>query len=466
MKNLLFAAFGQNYISGMKNSVKGRLFFQLITAVSIMCMLMQSTIKAKNYSLSAGPVGFATVNGTTTGGGNATPETVKTYIQLKNAVSDSIPRVIIVSGTIRTTDGDGYGLPIGSNKTIMGENTSSKIYGGFSIKNSHNVIIRNLNFNGSFPNPGPGDCIAVNNSHHVWIDHVSIWDADDGNLDITRESNYCTVSWCKFFYTNSKNDHRLCALIGSGGGDHPEDYDKLKVTYHHNWFDKLVKSRMPRLVYGQAHVYNNYYSSKGNSYCIGVGSYGRILIEKNYFKGVKNPHQFMYDVYCHMVARDNEYDNCKGGDVHKKSGSRHSGWKNPKTGEQHPKFEVQPFEKPPYDYTMDDTKTIPDLVSKYAGPQSDVTSLISNCSPSTIRAKLQVPLFNLVNKTLSFDISSSEIVEVTIYSLNGKKVVSKMVQATPGIKNIEISITNLMNGIYLISIDKNGTIVNSVVNLL
>lgn len=62
-------------------------------------------------------------------------------------------------------------------------------------------------------------------------------------------------------------------------------------------------------MYGQGHVYNDYYTCTGNNYCVNVGSYGAALVENNYFKNVQDPHGFKYDVYCWMTARGNEYDN-------------------------------------------------------------------------------------------------------------------------------------------------------------
>lgn len=313
------------------------------------------------------PIGWAVVpaNGveSTTGGGDASPTIVTTFSELKTAVQDMAPRVIIVSGTIKTTDGGGYALKIAGNKTIIGADSSATIYGGIEMSGVSNVIVRNLNIHGIWPNSGPDDAVALHNSHHVWIDHLNIWDAGDGILDITNESNYVTVSWCKFWYTNPSNPHRLACLIGSGGGDHPEDWDKLKVTYHHCWYNTLVDQRMPRIMYGQVHVFNDYYTCSGNSYCIGVGSYGSALIENNYFKEVNNPHQFMYDVYCWITARGNVYDNTSGSTDDGKGGTRDvgiPGWA----------FPVEAFENPPYLYSMDTADDIPDIVSQGAGPHS------------------------------------------------------------------------------------------------
>lgn len=306
------------------------------------------------------PIGFAMVDGKTTGGGNAESTTVTTLAAFKAAVQDDTPRVIRVSGTIKTTDESGWPLDIKSNKTIIGIDKNATIYGGIAIKNATNVIVRNLNIQGTWPQSGPGDTVAVRESHHVWLNHLNIWDAGDGNLDITRESNYITVSFCKFWYTDEKHGHRFNGLIGSGGGDHPEDWGKLKVTYHHNWFADFVDQRMPRLMYGHAHIFNNYYTSKGNSYCIGVGSYGMGLVENNYFKGVKDPHEFMYDVYCDITARGNIYDNTTGVRDVGRGGVRAI------TGQD---FEVIPFENAPYEYHLDNAEEIPAIVGLLAGPQ-------------------------------------------------------------------------------------------------
>ncbi len=306
--------------------------------------------------------GFATLNADgvngTTGGGNASPTTVKTFAELKAAVQDRAARVVIVSGTIKTEGGSA--LEIASNKTIQGADKNATIHGGISMSGVSNIIIRNLNIKGIWPNAGPDDTISSRNSHHIWYDHLNIWDSGDGSLDITNESNYQTVSWTKFWYTSKSHTHRFASLNGSGGGDHPEDWGKLKVTYHHNWWSTNVDQRMPRVVYGTGHQYNNYFNSPGNSYCIGVGSYGVALIENNYFKDVNNPHQFSYDVYTHITARGNIYDNTSG---NKQSGM---GGVRKVSGQD---FNVVPFTTAPYKYTLDAADKVPDLVTRCAGPQ-------------------------------------------------------------------------------------------------
>lgn len=316
-------------------------------------------------------VGYAAMNAEgvngTTGGGSATPTVVTTLAQLRSAVQDSAPRVVVVSGTINTTsDGDGYPLEVASNKTIRGQNKQATIVGGLTVKNGKNVIITNLNIKGVWPNPGPGDTLSSSGSHHIWWDHLNVWDAEDGLLDITNASDYQTVSWMKFSYTNASHDHRLASLNGSGAGDHPEDWGHNRVTYHHNWFATLVDQRMPRVMYGKGHQFNNYYNAPGNAYCIGVGSYGSILAENNYFKDVNDPILHMYDVYMYSAHSGNIFDNTTG---HKDSGF--AGTRDACPGGDctiQAGFEPGPFE-PPYPYTLRPAADVPEIVQRCAGPQ-------------------------------------------------------------------------------------------------
>jgi len=322
-------------------------------------------------SLAAAPVGFANSGSdystAVTGGGSATPVTVTTCADLKKYAADKNAQVIRIKGTIKTTDcNGGSSLPITSNKTIIGVDKNATIYGGIVANSQSNIILRNFNMQGIYPNSGPDDAIAFHGCTHFWVDHLNIWDGGDGNLDITNASSYGTVSWCKFWYTDASHPHRLCALIGSGAGDHPEDWGKNKVTYHHNWFAGLVKERMPRLMYGQAHVFNDYYTSKGNGYCIGFGSYGSILVENNYFKDVNNPISYMYDIYAWVVNRGNTFDNTTGTgkELNGKYGSRFI--EVDTYGDQH--FNVVAFDKAPYTYSLDKAADVPNLVGTYAGP--------------------------------------------------------------------------------------------------
>jgi pectate lyase len=204
----------------------------------------------------------------------------------------------------------------GSNTTIVGLDKHATIRGGwFDIRgtasvNRTNIIIRNLTFEDTydcFPawSPTDGelgswnalyDSISLRDSNHVWIDHNRfvdratadenlpqyfgvLYQVHDGQLDITNASNHVTVSWNRF------ENHDKVMLIGSSDNA-PADVGKLKVTLHHNLFENLGQ-RVPRVRFGQVHVYNNYYKI-GNPetyvYSWGAGVQSAIYAENNFFR--------------------------------------------------------------------------------------------------------------------------------------------------------------------------------------
>ncbi|MEO3753242.1 hypothetical protein [Streptomyces sp. B6B3] len=301
--------------------------------------------------------GWATVEGnglsTTTGGGDATPQVITTLEELEQYGGDATPRVLVVSGTITTGS---YAVDIASNKTLVGADENATIHGGINIREgSSNIIVRNLNFHGFWPDPGPDDTIAARGAHHLWFDHLNVWNAGDGLMDLTQGSDFITVSWSKFWYTDTSHDHRLASLVGSDASPDQDatDAGKLNVTYHHNWFAEAVDQRMPRILFGKGHVFNNYYTSTDNGYAVGVGALASVLIENNYFKDVNNPHQFMYVRPSYITAEGNIYDDT--------SGVQDTGAGGEGGG-------VTPFTDPPYDYTLDDADDLPKTVSGCAGP--------------------------------------------------------------------------------------------------
>jgi pectate lyase len=231
-------------------------------------------------------IGWATVNGNTTGGAGAGTGTVSTAKAFTSAVQSSASSNILVSGTI---DLGGSTVNIRSRKTIVGLGSNATIIGhvAFNGPGISNVILRNL----TLMNPAAGaDALTIqDNTHHVWVDHCHFAEAGDGELDITHGSDYITVSWCKFSYTNTASAHRFSSLVGHNDGNGAEDSGHLKVTYHHNWWSAKAQERMPRVRFGQIHLFNNYYNSVGNNYCIGVGCSCQILLESCYFDTVSNP---------------------------------------------------------------------------------------------------------------------------------------------------------------------------------
>jgi pectate lyase/YHS domain-containing protein len=321
------------------------------------------------------PVGWVTMSDGNvpyyiTGGALGDTVTVTDATSLKAYATSTLPYVILVSGTITMPRGTSSSdtpqtINLQSNKTIIGIGSNPGVNGGFMISGKSNIIIRNIKiwYEDSIAQGSDDpwtDGISINGSQHIWIDHCSVFDSPDGLIDPTKQSNYLTISWCKFYYTaNSENTlHRNCCLVGSSDTD-TADRGKLKETFHHNWWGNGCKERMPRVRFGKVHVFNNYYSDlRSGGYCQGVGVECQIKVENNYYNAVPllwknysqagiqgkigwNTGSFLYNCTVPTWA-PNDYDN---------------------------------IFVPPYPYTLDTGADVKDIVMTGAGadPDGDIT---------------------------------------------------------------------------------------------
>jgi pectate lyase len=297
-------------------------------------------------------IGWAGVSGdgvnTTTGGAGGRTVSPASAAELMTLAESDEPLIIQLKGT--------YSVPrlnVASNKTLIGS-AGATIEGAVRIRGKadafvRNVIIKNLRISAS-TSDADGDGLQIHFAHHVWVDHCEIWDAPDGNLDIVHGSNWVTVSWTKFRYTANPPDpdHRFCNLIGHSDNNAAEDTGRLKVTMHHNFWVERVVERMPRVRFGEVHVFNNYYTSSGNNYAVGAALQSRVRVENNVFEGVSNPHIF-YDAEptAQMVAVGNLYTNT--------TGERQMG-------------QGSAF-MPPYAYKLEDVATVAASVRANSGPR-------------------------------------------------------------------------------------------------
>ncbi|MCX8092009.1 MAG: hypothetical protein N3I86_13925 [Verrucomicrobiae bacterium] len=240
------------------------------------------------------PSGYATVGGITGGAGG--PVHIITNIVGFIAAASNNPApatLLILSNLTLSSSGSFY---LGPNKTLIGVGTNVTITGNLAIFGAQevsqpatNIIIRNL----VFTNPngwGEGDGITLKyGGRNVWVDHCTFVDCSDGMLDATRESDFLTVSWCRFYYTVPNfASHPDVNLIGGSDSD-TGDLGKLHVTFHHNWWGANCRERMPSIRFGRGHVYNNYYNSSGNNYCVRTRLFAEVLVENNFFENVQNP---------------------------------------------------------------------------------------------------------------------------------------------------------------------------------
>lgn len=223
-------------------------------------------------------IGYANVNGSTTGGKGGQTVKVSTLSALKSAVSSSSPAIIQVSGTIT---GTGM-IRVSSNKTIVGLKGAKLSGVGLLLYTVNNVIIQNL----TIEKVVGGDCITIKEStHHVWVDHCDLsgdksrgWDYYDGLLDITNKSDYITVSWNKLHNSNKG------MLIGAGYTN-TDDIGKLKVTIYNNNFVNITE-RTPNAKFGNIHMFSNYFNQASS---VGAFMGAIIRLDNNYWQSSSLP---------------------------------------------------------------------------------------------------------------------------------------------------------------------------------
>ncbi len=239
-------------------------------------------------------VGFATLNGGTTGGGGGATVTARNYNELKSYAESNTTYIIMVEGTI-SNGSSGGSIRVRSNKSIIGVGSTAFLQGiGLNITNHNNIIIQNLKITlVGTSNPSAvngGDCVSINGtSKNIWIDHCEIYSEDpdkqkdidkyDGLIDIRDQTGFITISWCYF------HDHHKGCLVGAGDNDL---FNDRKVTYHHNYFNK-IKKRMPMIRGGVSHFFNNYIVGADEATFVLMGVCLRV--EKNYYEPLK------YSVY-------------------------------------------------------------------------------------------------------------------------------------------------------------------------
>jgi len=232
----------------------------------------------------AQPVGYASLNGGTTGGAGGASVTVSTYAELVAAVKGDTAAVVYIKGKITGAEK----VRVGSNKSILGLDSSSGLTGfGLFIRAAKNIIIRNIAISKvKTGNPG-GDAIGVQESTNIWLDHLDLSsdltsgkDYYDGLADFSHGADYLTISNTYF------HDHFKASLVGHSDNNGGEDKGKLRITYANNYW-KNINSRMPLLRFGTAHVFNNVYDG-GELGITAVNSRmgAQALVESTIFKNI------------------------------------------------------------------------------------------------------------------------------------------------------------------------------------
>lgn len=189
-------------------------------------------------------------------------------------------------------------LLVNSDKTIDGRGANVQIRGGggITLSYSKNVIIHNIRIRNiksktggeirdtpthyGFRTRSDGDAISLFGASKVWIDHVSLSNADDGLVDLIMYSTAVTISNCHL----TKHDD---VMLFGANDLHVWDV-LMQVTVAFNHFGQGLTERMPRVRYGWIHVVNNHYTH-WQMYAIGGSTHPTIVSQGNRFIAPSNP---------------------------------------------------------------------------------------------------------------------------------------------------------------------------------
>ncbi|KAM3327289.1 pectate lyase 1 [Capsicum chacoense] len=207
----------------------------------------------------------------------------KIWVTFERNMNIRLQKPLLVS-SFTTIDGRGVEVHIADGACLMLQRVTNVIIHGIKIHNCKAQTASTvLGPDKKIVNVGPvdGDAIRMLTSYKIWIDHNTLYDCEDGLIDVTRGSTNITIS-NNWFRTQNK-----VMLLGHDDGFLRDK--NMKVTVAFNYFGPNCNQRMPRIRHGYAHVVNNVYKGWG-SYAIGGSMNPSIKSQANYFfaKGGRN----------------------------------------------------------------------------------------------------------------------------------------------------------------------------------
>lgn len=235
-------------------------------------------------------------------------------------------------------------INVRSNKTLIGLGRNSRVSGAsFNLSNSRNVIIRNLTIDDV--NPGlveAQDGITLNNSAHIWLDHLRMRQISDGHVDISNSRNV-TLSWNQFDGYNTAvcgNQHHYTSMIQDS-----------QVTLHHNFWNN-VSGRNPKMsgAATRGHLYNNHWRNV-TYFAVSVDSGAQAKLEANFFENSAKPHWNQSTGLIDGGVESNRYTGISAMDLYKDTGNIVLG------------------DTPRYFYSLDNVDALREILSAKSGPR-------------------------------------------------------------------------------------------------
>ena len=204
------------------------------------------------------------------------------WIIFKHSMNIKLKSELLLTDN-KTIDARGANVHISDGAQITLQYVSNIIIHGLhihDIKRGGGGLIRDSIDHFGYRADCDGDGISMFGATNVWIDHISLWDCEDGLIDAVAGSTAITISNCHM----TRHDHVM--LFGASDGFSGDQIMQVTVAFNH--FGKGLVQRMPRCRWGFFHIVNNDYTH-WQMYAIGGSTHPTILSQGNRFIAPPNP---------------------------------------------------------------------------------------------------------------------------------------------------------------------------------
>lgn len=183
----------------------------------------------------------------------------------------------LIMNSFKTIDGRGASVHIAGGPCITIQYVTNIIIHGIHIhdcKQGGNAMVRSSPQHYGWRTISDGDGVSIFGGTHVWVDHCSLSNCNDGLIDAIMGSSAITIS------NNYMTHHDKAMLLGHSDS-YTQDKD-MQVTIAFNHFGEGLVQRMPRCRHGYFHVVNNDYTH-WEMYAIGGSAAPTINSQGNRF---------------------------------------------------------------------------------------------------------------------------------------------------------------------------------------
>ena len=171
-----------------------------------------------------------------------------------------------------------------------------------------NIIIRNVSLIGPGAVDIDGADLITNQGTHVWVDHCTFVDSQDGALD-SKVCDWSTYTYNYFYYTSRSYSHAYTCGCGWADGSMT-----LHLTFAGNIWGEGCMRRLPQCGDCYVHLVNNYLNCPGNMAGMNINENCKALVEGNYAAaGVNSP--LTGSGTRSVTSKDNSFANSQIGSV-------------------------------------------------------------------------------------------------------------------------------------------------------